>query len=175
MAGAGSWTSSAPTSPTEERTVCTYLTEKIAVDGVVLEGRSAVDESLVSGESMPIAKAPGDGVVAALAARLAPLGGRTAESMRQARQLRRHGHSMLNGRKTNVPAAATRVGDVVGWTATSKKNEYFETAQRVGESHLVDDVIQSHLKDADEVLAGDAGLPHGFLVVVAELLFQHAV
>ncbi len=33
MAGAGSWTSSAPTSPTEERTVCTYLTEKITVDG----------------------------------------------------------------------------------------------------------------------------------------------
>ena len=33
--------------------------EKVPVDGVVLEGASAVDESMVSGEPVPIAKAPG--------------------------------------------------------------------------------------------------------------------
>src|SRR5262249_17705208 len=32
--------------------------EKIAVDGVVLEGRSAVDESMVSGEPIPVEKVP---------------------------------------------------------------------------------------------------------------------
>jgi P-type Cu+ transporter len=33
--------------------------ERIAVDGQILEGRSHVDESLISGESLPIAKEPG--------------------------------------------------------------------------------------------------------------------
>jgi Cu+-exporting ATPase len=38
--------------------------EKIPVDGEVTEGRAAVDESLVTGESMPVTKAPGAKVVA---------------------------------------------------------------------------------------------------------------
>jgi len=38
--------------------------EKLPVDGVVLEGASAVDESMLSGEPIPVAKHPGDRVVA---------------------------------------------------------------------------------------------------------------
>ena len=37
--------------------------EKVPVDGVVLEGHSSVDESMVSGEPMPVEKAQGDKVV----------------------------------------------------------------------------------------------------------------
>ncbi len=39
--------------------------EKIPVDGVVVEGRSAVDESMLTGESLPVAKGPGDPVIGA--------------------------------------------------------------------------------------------------------------
>jgi len=37
--------------------------ERIPVDGIVLEGRSPVDESMVTGESMPVAKAVGDRLI----------------------------------------------------------------------------------------------------------------
>ncbi len=39
--------------------------EKIPVDGAVIEGESAVDESMVSGESMPVVKGAGDRVIGA--------------------------------------------------------------------------------------------------------------
>ncbi len=39
--------------------------EKIPVDGVVVEGRSSVDESMLTGESLPVEKGPGAGVIGA--------------------------------------------------------------------------------------------------------------
>ena len=39
--------------------------ETIPVDGVVVDGRSAIDESMLTGESLPIEKKPGDPVIGA--------------------------------------------------------------------------------------------------------------
>lgn len=49
-----------------------------------------------------------------------------ADSRPQARQLVSHGHILVNGRKTNVPSALVKEGDIIGWRGGSKKSEYFK-------------------------------------------------
>ncbi|HRQ39654.1 MAG TPA: heavy metal translocating P-type ATPase [Chloroflexota bacterium] len=39
--------------------------EKIPVDGVVVDGRSTIDESMLTGESLPVSKEPGDALIGA--------------------------------------------------------------------------------------------------------------
>jgi P-type Cu+ transporter len=39
--------------------------EKVPVDGIVLEGKTAIDESMITGEPIPVEKGPGDKVVGA--------------------------------------------------------------------------------------------------------------
>jgi small subunit ribosomal protein S4 len=49
-----------------------------------------------------------------------------AESRPQARQLVRHGHILLNGRKTNIPSCLVKEGDTISWKPESTRTEYFK-------------------------------------------------
>jgi small subunit ribosomal protein S4 len=49
-----------------------------------------------------------------------------AESRPQARQLVRHGHFQVNGRKLNVPSYQVNVGDVIEVRENSRQNGYFK-------------------------------------------------
>ena len=48
-----------------------------------------------------------------------------ADSRKQARQLVRHGHFTVNGRKTNIPSFLVKATDVVAVRPESRKREYF--------------------------------------------------
>jgi len=50
-----------------------------------------------------------------------------ASSRPQARQLVRHGHFLLNGRKTDIPSCLVKPGDTIAWREGSTKNEYYKT------------------------------------------------
>jgi small subunit ribosomal protein S4 len=57
-----------------------------------------------------------------------------ADSRAQGRQLVRHGHILLNARKTDVPSAQVKVGDVIAWTPSGTKSEYYKTVQEIVKS-----------------------------------------
>ncbi|MGE5620738.1 MAG: 30S ribosomal protein S4 [Sphingomonadaceae bacterium] len=50
-----------------------------------------------------------------------------ASSRPQARQLVRHGHFRLRGRKTDIPSAQVKPGDVISVHEGSRDDEYFQT------------------------------------------------
>ncbi|MCL0078365.1 30S ribosomal protein S4 [Dehalococcoidia bacterium] len=60
-----------------------------------------------------------------------------ADSRRQARQLVRHGHFTLNGRKTDIPSCLVKPGDVIAWM-TSKQGliPYQAALQDIGSRHI---------------------------------------
>jgi small subunit ribosomal protein S4 len=60
-----------------------------------------------------------------------------ADSRAQARQLVRHGHILLNGRKTDIPSCLVKEGDTISWKPASTKTEYYKQLAQSMESKLV--------------------------------------
>jgi len=62
-----------------------------------------------------------------------------ADSRRQARQLVRHGHFMVNDRKTNIPSFLVKPGDVVSVRPGSRSRTYFTDYGEVLETRRAPD------------------------------------
>jgi small subunit ribosomal protein S4 len=54
-----------------------------------------------------------------------------ADSRKQARQIVRHGHFYVNGRKTDIPSYHTRPGDEISVRPQSRDKEYFKVVAEV--------------------------------------------
>jgi small subunit ribosomal protein S4 len=54
-----------------------------------------------------------------------------ADSRKQARQLVRHGHFTVNGRKTDIPSYITKAGDTIALKLESRNKEYFKVVAEV--------------------------------------------
>lgn len=78
-----------------------------------------------------------------------------ADSRRQARQVVRHGHITLNGRKTDIPSCAVKPGDVIGFTERSARTAYYKMlTERIGEK-----MVPSWLSLDKENLVGQVVTP----------------
>ena len=64
-----------------------------------------------------------------------------AESRKHARQVVRHGHFTVNGRKTNIPSFQVKANDVIAVRPESRKREYFKDFQEVLASRQAPDWI----------------------------------
>ncbi len=60
-----------------------------------------------------------------------------ADSRSQARQIIRHGHILLNGKKTNIPSYLVKEGDNISWREESKNSEYYKQLAQSIESKSV--------------------------------------
>jgi small subunit ribosomal protein S4 len=60
-----------------------------------------------------------------------------ADSRAQARQLVRHGHISLNGRKADIPSHVVKLNDVIAWTPRGVKSEFYAIAQEQAKGRTI--------------------------------------
>jgi small subunit ribosomal protein S4 len=60
-----------------------------------------------------------------------------ADSRAQARQIVRHGHITVNGRKTDIPSFLVKPGDVIKWREASSRTEYYKRVAGEIESKII--------------------------------------
>lgn len=124
--------------------------EKVAVDGVVMQGHSMVDESMITGESMPVEKAVGDHVTGATI----------------------NGHGLLTIRATAVGANST-LANIIRMVeqAQSSKAPIQQIADKISNVFIPIVVAVAVLAFVIWWLSG-AGLPASVLRMVAVLLIS---
>jgi small subunit ribosomal protein S4 len=81
-----------------------------------------------------------------------------ADSRAQARQTVRHGHITLNGKVTDIPSCAVKVGDEITWSPKGKNTELMKIMQGS---------IQG--KEVPDWLGVDAATMTGRVVTVPEV------
>lgn len=69
-----------------------------------------------------------------------------ADSRRQARQLVRHGHFLVNGRKTDIPSYLVRPGDIIAVRPESRRREYFKVLEETAKNKAVPDWLSRDLE-----------------------------
>ncbi len=79
-----------------------------------------------------------------------------ADSRSQARQVVRHGHITLNGRKTDIPSCLVEVGDNIGWFEGSTKLENYKVVAEGIEGRSVPAWLSL---DQDKMVGRVAALP----------------
>ena len=70
-----------------------------------------------------------------------------ADSRAQARQLVRHGHFTVNGRRTNIPSFIVKAGDVVTVKAEKRSKTYFENFNVQLETKRPPDCVSVNVND----------------------------
>jgi small subunit ribosomal protein S4 len=80
------------------------------------------------------------------------------DSRAQARQTVRHGHILLNGRKTDIPSCAIKIGDEIAWSPGGKNTEHYKIMQEAMQS-----------KEVPDWLAVDAATMTGRVVAVPDV------
>jgi len=78
-----------------------------------------------------------------------------ADSRRQARQIVRHGHISVNGRRVDIPSYLVKSADVIAWRDSGVATEYYKRlAQQIG-----DKIIPEWLSLDQEKLSGKVLAP----------------
>ncbi len=65
-----------------------------------------------------------------------------ADSRAQARQLVRHGHIAVNGRKLDIPSAQIKEGDTISFTPRGQRNAYYQVVKETIKSKQVPSWLQ---------------------------------
>ncbi|HXF63249.1 MAG TPA: 30S ribosomal protein S4 [Caldilineaceae bacterium] len=80
-----------------------------------------------------------------------------ADSRSQARQLVRHGHFEVNGRKTNIPSYIVNVGDTIAVRANSRDKAYFKDRAQLMESSKVPGWLSLNLMNMSGTVQAEPG------------------